>query len=66
MQIIYLALAKFFKDSIFLNLLSCTENRNQELGSIMFWDTGNFLVYDFWTPPIPSYQFCTWVWQVVS
>ena len=30
--------------------------------------TGNFLVYDFWTPPLqplPSYQFCTWVWQEV-
>jgi len=39
MQIIYLALANFFKDSIFLNLPSCTENRNQELGSNMFWDT---------------------------
>ena len=22
---------------------------------------GNFLVYDFWTHPPPSYQFCTWI-----
>ena len=46
MQIIYLALANFFKDSIFLNLPSCTENRNQELGSNMFWDT--LYIVDFY------------------
>ena len=25
---------------------------------------GNFLVYDFWTPRPPSYQFCTWILNV--
>ena len=45
MQIIYLALANFFKDSIFLNFPSCTENCNQELGSIMFWDTLYIVVF---------------------
>ena len=47
MQIIYLALANFFKDSIFLNLPSCTENRNQELGSNMFWDTLYIVVFTY-------------------
>ena len=33
--------------------------------SILDKTSGNFLIYDFFTPPFPTYQFCTWISHVI-